>query len=386
MIIPDQAHAKTNRRFTVAGLFAGVGGFELGLERAGHRTVLLCESDADARHVLRSRFKGVPIRKDIRNLHFLPRDVDVVTAGFPCQNLSQAGTTDGLAGAHSRLVWEVFRLIRHREPPFVVFENVPFMLRLDRGSAIAKIVIRLESLGYKWAYRVIDAQAFGLPQRRRRVFILATRGDDPRDILLADNALRVQAARREGVYGFYWTEGNTGIGLAVNAIPALKNGSAFAIPSAPAISLPNGRVVTPHICDAERLQGFPAHWTSLGRNGEGAKQRWRLVGNAVNVRVSRWIGCRLATPRKYSTTGDGKLATEVWPTAAYNVGRGRFKANVSEFPVERTQLRLSNFLRFEPRPLSIRATEGVLCRLLDSSLTAKSLLAHRLWYHLSTCE
>lgn len=373
------------RRLNVAGLFAGVGGFELGMERAGHQTVLLCESDHDARHVLKKRFEGVLIRKDIRRLQFLPRAVDVVTAGFPCQDLSQVGTTRGIGGNQSKLVWEACRLIRHRKPRFVVFENVPFMLNLNRGSAIAKIVTRLETMGYKWAYRVIDAQAFGLPQRRRRVFIVGALDEDPRDILLANNAVRVQAERGK-VYGFYWTEGNTGIGLARNAVPALKNGSAFGIPSAPAISLPDGRVVTPHICDAERLQGFPAHWTSLDNSGAGSKHRWKLVGNAVNVRVSTWIGQRLSIPHKYQSGPEKKLTRGVWPTAAYNVGRGRFRADVSEFPVERMQLRLENFLRFQPRPLSVRATEGILSRLLDSSLTAKSVLIDRLWTHLTSLD
>jgi DNA (cytosine-5)-methyltransferase 1 len=342
----------------------------------------MCESDNDARHVLRQRFKGVPLRNDIRKLRHLPRSVDVVTAGFPCQDLSPAGRTEGLSGSQSRLVWEAFRLIRSRKPEFVILENVPFMLRLNRGDEIAKIVKRLEQLGYKWAYRVVNAQAFGLPQRRPRLFIVACRGEDPRNVLLADDAYPLRRQKKGRVYGFYWTEGNSGIGLAVNAIPALKNGSAFGIPSSPAIALPDGHIVTPHICDAERLQGFPPHWTAAAANGSGPKHRWRLVGNAVNVRVSRWIGRRLARPGRYIEAGDKKMTQGGWPTAAYNVGTGRFIAAVGEFPVSRAS-QVSTFLRFPPRPLSVRATQGILMRLLNSSLGAKSILADRLWFYLS---
>lgn len=375
---------RRKRRLRVAGLFAGVGGFELGLQRAGHRTVLLCESSEPARQVLKKQFRKIKLRNDIRKLKYLPRDVDLVTAGFPCQDLSQAGTTAGLGGQQSKVIWEAFRLIRHRKPEFVLFENVPFMLRLNRGKEIEKIITRLERLDYKWAYRVVNAQAFGVPQRRPRVFILGSLDKDPRDILLADNArpLRQNAAGK--VYGFYWTEGNSGIGLAVEAIPALKSGSAFAIPSAPAIAFGDWQIVTPHICDAERLQGFPPYWTA-GVNGSGTKHRWRLVGNAVNVRVSHWIGRRLARPGKYAGSKDKKISDGKWPRAAYNVGSGRFIADVTEFPVARVS-RISSFLRFAPRPLSVRATEGILSRLLDSSLGAKSVLGDRLWFHLSQLD
>jgi DNA (cytosine-5)-methyltransferase 1 len=373
------------RCLRVAGLFAGVGGFELGLQRAGHHTVMLCEADHLAREILRKRFRGVPLRTDVRKVRYLPRQIDLVAAGFPCQDLSQAGTTCGLSGRQSRLVWETFRLIKKQKPPFVLFENVPFMLRLNRGREIRRILVRLERLGYKWAYRIVNAQAFGVPQRRPRVFILGSRTEDPRNILLVDDARALRRYSRGKVYGFYWTEGNTGIGLAVNAVPALKNGSGFGIPSAPAIAFDDGRIVTPHICDAERLQGFPPHWTAVADKRFKRKHRWRLVGNAVNVRVSTWIGCRLAQPGEYVERKDRKIVDGKWPTAAYNIGTGRFMADVGEFPLSRAS-RMSTFLRFAPKPLSMRATEGILARLLDSSLSAKSILGERLWLYLSELE
>src|SRR5689334_7652711 len=94
--------------FTVAGLFAGVGGIERGLERSGGHPELLCERWGPARSVLAAHWPGVPLHDDVRTLTALP-DVDVVTAGFPCQDLSQAGRTAGISGERSGLVGEIFR-------------------------------------------------------------------------------------------------------------------------------------------------------------------------------------------------------------------------------------------------------------------------------------
>src|SRR5207253_7474617 len=96
--------------YTVAGLFAGIGGIELGLHRAGHETALLCEIDPAASAVLKMRFPGVRLEPDITKLSTLP-EVDVIAAGFPCQDLSQAGRTAGISGSRSGLVGKVFELI-----------------------------------------------------------------------------------------------------------------------------------------------------------------------------------------------------------------------------------------------------------------------------------
>ena len=94
----------------VAGLFAGIGGLEIGLARSGHHCILLSEVLPTAREVLAERMPDVDLRGDVRELQGLPEDVEIVTAGFPCQDLSQAGLTAGLDGARSGLVGEVFRL------------------------------------------------------------------------------------------------------------------------------------------------------------------------------------------------------------------------------------------------------------------------------------
>ena len=150
----------------IAGLCAGIGGLESGLAAGGHAAEIFCEVWRPAATVLADRFPETPILPDVRVIESLPAH-DLMTAGFPCQDLSQAGRTLGMAGAKSSLVDHVFRLMDVARPAHVLLENVSFMLRLDGGSAMAKLVEAFEARGFRWAYRTVDTLAF-LPQRRRR--------------------------------------------------------------------------------------------------------------------------------------------------------------------------------------------------------------------------
>lgn len=142
-----------SRVLSAAGLFAGIGGIERGLACAGVQTELLCEIDPGAVAVLKRRMPQASIRHDIRRLRSLPR-VDVVAAGFPCQDLSQAGTTAGIRGEQSGLVDHVLRLVRRRRggPRWLLLENVPFMLQLDRGRAMRQLTTELEEMDYRWGW------------------------------------------------------------------------------------------------------------------------------------------------------------------------------------------------------------------------------------------
>ena len=357
----------------VAGLFAGVGGIELGLERAGFTTSLLCEIDSRALAVLEQRFPGIRIERDVRAISRLPRDIDLLTAGFPCQDLSQAGNTIGISGQRSGLIRSAFQLISDGRPPWVLIENVPFMLRLDGGRGIAYLTRNLERLGYRWAYRLVDTRAFGLPHRRERVFLLASPVGDPASHLLSqDRAATDSEAGKAVAHGFYWTEGTRGLGWAVDAVPTIKGGSAVGIPSPPAVWFPDGRFATPDLRDAERLQGFPINWTRPAEKAGRPSYRWTLVGNAVSVPVARWIGRRLlggpATMQELRTVGLSKSAP--WPRAAFGgPGMGRFAVDIGSFPVTRATTHLHEFLRFDPMPLSRRAADGFRGRLQRSSLS-----------------
>lgn len=353
----------------------------------GHESVMLCEADVRARQVLESRFAKIDLTDDVRELKSLP-SCDVLTAGFPCQDLSQVGRRKGIDGPNSGLIDLVFELLGKAQPgpSWVILENVPFMLSLDRGRAIAKIADALEAMGFSWAYRTVDARAFGLPQRRRRVIILASRRHDPRGHLLAqDGEAPTPPPRGAHACGFYWTEGNTGLGWAVDATPPLKGGSALHIPSPPAIWFPRRRLIgTPTIEDAERLQGFSAGWTEVeGEDRRSHRQRWRLVGNAVSVPMAGWIAERLRATDGYDDTSDAALGNGAWPRAAWGVGGKRGKSNASEWPVTSKPQHLAAFLGRRVNPLSTRAAAGFLSRLRKSSLRYEEAFAADLEHHIA---
>ena len=286
-----------------------------------------------------------------------------------------AGDKKGIGGRKSTVVSKLFELLDRGAVRWVVIENVYFMLHLGHGSAIAYILERLEQRGYRWAYRVVNSRAFGLPQRRRRVFIVASQSCDPRDVLLADDAgarkwPNIDMARP---IGFYWTEGRTGHGLTADAIPPLKAGSTLAIPCPPAVLLPSGRVSMPTIEAVERFQGFPGGWTSALRAKLVRRHRWRLLGNAVSVPVAEWLGRRLMEPGCYDGCGDAPLDPDrSWPDAAWNMDRRkdarRVAAGVTEYPVRRRRGRISAFATEDWPNLSERALRGFARRAREGRL------------------
>ena len=355
----------------VVGLFAGIGGIELGLQRAGHQTSLLCEIDPAAGAVLSHHFPDVPLHRDIRTLAKLPKGTELLAGGFPCQDLSQAGKTRGIGGRNSGLVNEVFRLLRRNDVPNVLLENVSFMLALGRGHAMRHVTSELERLGYRWAYRVLDSRAFGLPQRRQRLYLIASRVLEPMELLMADNHAGDEPIEWQGkACGFYWTEGTRGLGWAVDAVPTLKGGSTIGIPSSPAIWMPDGRIVTPDIRDAERMQGFEANWTEVAEKSGRKGARWKLIGNAVSVPAAEWVGRKLKA-------GKGAVDMRVfdfdmertWPSAAFGGPKQRvFGVEASLFPEHRSRPILEDFLQYETKALSLRATEGFLSRLKAGTL------------------
>lgn len=352
-----------------AGVFSGIGGLELGLAEAGFHAGMMCEIDPTARHVLRERFEGVELAEDIQELAKLPA-VDMLTAGFPCQDLSQAGRTGGINGAKSGIVQRLFALIESAavRPAWVLIENVPFMLQLNQGAAMAYVTSELGRLGYSWAYRVVDSRAFGLPQRRRRVYLLASLSEDPRVIHAEDAGELLEPVWRGGSAGFYWTEGNTGLGWAPGAIPTLKCGSGLGIPSAPAVWLCDGTIGTPDIRDAERLQGFIPGWTeNVSITSKGV--RWRLVGNAVSVPVAQWIGGLLSGSRESLSSAGALLhSSDAWPSAAWGSSGKRYRVECSAWPRHDPLPDIADFLQCDLKPLSLKASEGFFSRLKRSSL------------------
>ncbi|UDY34529.1 DNA cytosine methyltransferase [Dermatobacter hominis] len=364
----------TGERFSVAGLFAGIGGIERGLGLHGGEAELLCEYWDPAHRVLEARFSGVPLVEDVRDLRSLPK-VDLVSAGFPCTDLSQAGRMDGINGRASGLVGEVFRLIRRPRAPMLMLENVRNMLVLDGGAAMHYLVDELEALGYRWAYRLVDSRFTGVPQRRQRVIFLASRTIDPRAVLFADDEGEPGPEWfADNTSGFYWTEGLRGLGWARDAVPTLKGGSTIGIPSQPAIwnpSAPLGqRIVLPVVEEAEQMQGFPARWTEPADEGPGRKgPRWKLTGNAVTVGVSAWVGRRLRNPGDPILDGQPLRSGDRWPTAAFGAKGKAWAVDVSLWPTREPYTHLHEIVDLESaQPLSARATAGFLSRTERGSL------------------
>ena len=173
-------------------LFAGVGGFDEGMRRAGHECVAMVEWDKAAAGVLAYRYPGVPLYCDVSKVEAddLP-DCDFLTYGFPCQDLSVAGKRKGLEGERSGLFFEATRLIRglHARGSrfrFAVAENVKGLFSADDGYALARCIRELQQIGAsEIGWTVLDSQYFNLAQRRKRVFIVSDFGGSSCDQILA---------------------------------------------------------------------------------------------------------------------------------------------------------------------------------------------------------
>ena len=354
----------------LAGLYAGIGGFELGFQSVGADAVFLADKDESCRLLLEQRFETAEVVGDVSKIDALPSDVDVATAGFPCQNLSMAGDKTGLDGEKTGDVKQMFDLLRRSRVPLLVLENVYFLLSVDGGKAMTRLVQMIEDLGYAWAYRVVGLQSFGLPHRRRRVVLAASREMDPAIPLFASDAgaCKDPLPSREKPLGFYWTEGRSGVGIAVDSIPPLKVGSSIGIPCPPAVLFPDGQVLTPSIEACERLQGFPAGWTDI-EFGTRRTPRWRMLGNAMPVPVAEWVAKAITD----ATDGMKREEFELpkahrWPIAACGSSGRRVGIDVSEFPIREMPRSIAEFRDGNWSNLSARALAGFIKRAKEGSL------------------
>jgi DNA (cytosine-5)-methyltransferase 1 len=183
----------SQNKVNAVSLFAGVGGFDIALENNGVEVVAAVEIDAKARGVLAKRFPNTKLfadvcevtGKDLLDAGFEPTG-GIITGGFPCQDLSVAGKRAGLAGSRSGLFWEIIRLLIETKAENFILENVPGLLSSNDGRDFGVVLTALDDIGFDVAWRVLDAQYFGVPQRRRRVFIvgcLRGSGGSPSEIL-----------------------------------------------------------------------------------------------------------------------------------------------------------------------------------------------------------
>jgi DNA (cytosine-5)-methyltransferase 1 len=170
----------------VLDLFSGIGGFALGLEAAGFETAAFCEIDPYAQKVLKKNWPGVPIYDDVRRITAdrLVSDgigVDVITGGFPCQDISVAGNQKGIDAERSGLWSECSRLLGDIRPRYAIFENVTNLLTGDGGDWFKRVLWDISSVGYDAEWHCIPASAIGAYHHRDRVWIVAyPNGDDRR--------------------------------------------------------------------------------------------------------------------------------------------------------------------------------------------------------------
>jgi len=208
-------------------LFAGVGGFDLGMEQAGHECVAQVEWDKNAAGVLKHRWPNVPLFCDVSKVTAddLP-DCEFITYGFPCQDLSVAGKREGLDGKRSGLFYEATRLIRELRSRgcglrFAVAENVGGLFSADDGLALARCIRELLDCGAcETGWRLLDSQYFGVAQRRKRVFIVADFGGESVDEILAIT---------ESLPGHPAPSRKAGKGTAGDATESVGEGIQFAI-------------------------------------------------------------------------------------------------------------------------------------------------------------
>lgn len=325
---------------TVGSLFSGVGGLDLGLARAGWRHAWFCEADAWRRSILSQHWPGVPIHEDVHDVGYAPVDdgrpgrdarpprarLDLICGGFPCQDVSVAGRRKGLAGDRSGLWHQFARVVDAFRPRAVLVENVPGLLSSNGGRDMGVILDALAGLGYGLAWRVLDAQHFGVPQRRRRVFLLALPDGHPGairagEILAISDGGSGDTAAGPGA-GAGDPPGPTrspnggrvarGTPLVAGTIRASPGGvddnyarlrhivahtltrtcsaaGGHAPDEANYVPGPIGvRRLTPREC--ERLMGWPDDWTAPGPD----TRRYAACGDGVAAPVAQWIGERLA--------------------------------------------------------------------------------------------
>lgn len=296
------ANSFTGAEYKVASFFAGIGGFDLGLERSGMSVIFQCEINPFCRTVLQKNWSDLPLHDDIRTL--LASDIpesNVWCGGFPCQDLSLAnqGKRKGLSGNRSGLFFTYAELIRQRKPDWIIIENVPGLLNSNDGEDFRMVIETLDELGYGLSWRIFDAKYFGTPQRRRRVYIVGSLGDMRSARVLFDtdtNSVSYsESGRKESIYTGRLNEGisapnvysiqHAGIGRKPSAGPQGKgfraDGETYTLDS---------RGSADAVCSPDVAFGIRE---SSRISKELDSRRFRAAGNAVAVPIIEWIGKRI---------------------------------------------------------------------------------------------
>ena len=285
----------------VSSFFAGIGGFDLGFERAGMNVVFQCEIDPFCQKILKRHWPHTPLHDDITTLNpaTIPTS-DLRCAGWPCQDLSTANTDrTGLAGKRSGLFFTFMDLVREVQPTWLVMENVPGVLSAEAGTALETVIDTLEENGYLGGWVSCNAVHAGLPHSRDRVFFIASFRSERAYHFFADSSelsrdtasressqAEVRSHFRQGTLGNHplvvQRRGGFGYTMAKSICPTLR---------AQTGGHQGGHSDRPILCgeklDVDRVGAAYGFSSRLdGRRG-------RLLGNAVVPTISEWLGKRI---------------------------------------------------------------------------------------------
>lgn len=285
----------------VASFFAGIGGFDLGFERAGMQVVFQCEIDPHCQRVLKRHWPEVPIHADITTLRAadVPR-TDVWCAGWPCQDLSAANSQrEGLDGARSGLFHHLANLLEVAHPTWIVLENVPGLLSSDEGSALERVIERLENIGYLGGWFSANTLDAGLPQDRERVFFVGSfRSDRAYQFFIDSGELSGHFASRKQKQAKVGQEVRNSNGTDAPLVVQRRGGFGYTMAKSisPTIRAQTGKHQGGHsdrpILVGQKLDMGRMRETN-GISGRLDGRRGRLIGNSVSPALSEWVARRI---------------------------------------------------------------------------------------------